>query len=219
MTINWTDVLTTVGSGGVVLAAAAWLTKTIITDRLGREADAFKARVKADSDAEIERLRSSLQMTALEHQVRFSRLHEKRAEVIAELYQHLIDASFKAQRFSLTMGPASRSDASKQFEELHRLDAFIQKHRIYFPVDVCGLLEEFFRTLRETVVKVSVYGSTERPATDEEWERKNAALRSAYTTFETELPQALLALERAFREILGEAPKQDSKSPPAPRLN
>jgi hypothetical protein len=37
-------------------------------------------------DAEIERLKTSLQMTALEHQVRFSKLHEKRAKVIADLY-------------------------------------------------------------------------------------------------------------------------------------
>jgi hypothetical protein len=89
MVVNWQEVITTlgatVGAGGVLLAASAWLMKTVLTDKFAREAEAFKSRLKAEADIEIERLKSSLQMTAIEHQVRFSKLHERRAELIAEL--------------------------------------------------------------------------------------------------------------------------------------
>jgi len=91
--INWQDLITTVGvitgSGSALLGAAAWLIKTVLQDRLARDADVFKKQLRADADTEIERLKASLQMVAVEHQILFSKLHERRAEVIAELYKRL----------------------------------------------------------------------------------------------------------------------------------
>jgi len=72
--------------GTVILGVAAWLIKTALTSKLTQETEAFKARLKADGDAEIEKLKHSLEKVAVEHQVRFSKLHEKRAEIIADLY-------------------------------------------------------------------------------------------------------------------------------------
>jgi hypothetical protein len=37
----------------------------------------FKTRIRADADIEIERVKNSLQIVAIEHQVRFAKLHEK----------------------------------------------------------------------------------------------------------------------------------------------
>jgi hypothetical protein len=58
MSINWQDVITaigtTVGGGGVLVGAAAWLAKRIITDRMAREAELFKSRLQTDANAEIE---------------------------------------------------------------------------------------------------------------------------------------------------------------------
>jgi hypothetical protein len=89
MSINWQDVITSLavatGGGLVLVGAWAWLIKTAIPHKLATEADTFKTRIKADADIEIERLKSSLQIVATEHQVRFTKLHEKRAEIIADL--------------------------------------------------------------------------------------------------------------------------------------
>jgi len=101
MSINWQDVLTTVGvttGGGVVfLGGAAWLIRTVLKDRLAPDAEEFKAKLKADGDMEIEKLKNSLQMVAFEHQVRFSKLHETRAEVIADLYKRLVEYGEKSE--------------------------------------------------------------------------------------------------------------------------
>jgi hypothetical protein len=91
MTIHWQVLLTTLGGGTAVLAAAAWLIRTVLNHVLTRDAEAFKAQLKADTDIETERLKSSLQMVAFEHQVRFSNLHAKRADVIAEIYSQMVE--------------------------------------------------------------------------------------------------------------------------------
>src|SRR5260370_36481854 len=99
MTINWQVLLTTLGGGTAVLAAAAWLIRTALNHALTRDAEAFKARLKADADIETEKLKSSLQMVAFEHQIRFSNLHAKRAKVIAEIYFQMVDVEQHGKRF------------------------------------------------------------------------------------------------------------------------
>jgi hypothetical protein len=91
MSINWQDVIMNLavvtGGGTVLVGTSAWLIKTVITQKLTTEAEAFKTRIQADANIEIERLKSSLQVVAMEQQVRFTKLHEKRAEIIADLYK------------------------------------------------------------------------------------------------------------------------------------
>jgi predicted secreted protein len=87
MTIDWQQLITTFGGGAAVLAAAAWLVRTALNHALDRDAETFKARLKADADVEVEKLKSSLQMAAYEHETKFSTLHAKRAEVIAEIFR------------------------------------------------------------------------------------------------------------------------------------
>jgi short subunit dehydrogenase-like uncharacterized protein len=78
-------------------AILVWLTKTWISGRLrgsiksesDQRLEAHKAQRKAQSDIEIEKLRSQLSISATEHQVRFANLHEKRAEVITTTYSLL----------------------------------------------------------------------------------------------------------------------------------
>ena len=103
MDVNWNDVMlalvTTVGGGGAVLATAAWLTKTLISSRLAGEAEAFKIRLQADANTEIERLKNTLQITADEHRVRFAKLHEDRAQRIVDLYQRIAEISLDCHRY------------------------------------------------------------------------------------------------------------------------
>ena len=96
MAINWGDVIKTalaiVGGSAGLLAVIAWLIKAVISRALVLQTETFKTKLKAEADIEIEKLKNALQMTAVEHQVRFASLHEKRAEVIAELYGRALDA-------------------------------------------------------------------------------------------------------------------------------
>jgi hypothetical protein len=55
MPVNWQDVITNIGTNTVVVGAVAWVIKTVVSNRLARQAEQFRIQVKADADAEIER--------------------------------------------------------------------------------------------------------------------------------------------------------------------
>ena len=82
-----------------MLAVLAYLAKLFIGHRLSRDISSFQSELKATSDAAIERLRSDLQLHAIEHQVRFSRLHEKRATTLAELNSLIAEAMWETENF------------------------------------------------------------------------------------------------------------------------
>ena len=89
---TWQTILIALGGNAAMLAVLAYLAKLFIGHKLSRDTSSFQSELKATSDAAIERLKSDLQLHAIEHQVRFSRLHEKRATVIAELNSFIAEA-------------------------------------------------------------------------------------------------------------------------------
>jgi hypothetical protein len=58
--INWQDVITSVGGNVVILAAIGWLIKMLVSNRFAMEAEKFKTELKASADTEIERVRAFL---------------------------------------------------------------------------------------------------------------------------------------------------------------
>src|SRR5581483_10002566 len=94
MAINWQDVITTVGGQGVLLAAAAWLFKAIVSNRLILDVEKFKIQLKADADTEIERVKAFL--------VRASRVHERQLDILGKLFRHLSDAQALFQNMTRT---------------------------------------------------------------------------------------------------------------------
>lgn len=202
MIVNWQDVITAVGGQTAFLGIAAWLAKTLVSNRLAREADEFKTKLRTDSDAEIARLKNSLQMVALEHQVRFSSLHERRAEVIAELYKLLVEAPSSAARFIFTdnRDPEQAQIAKNNVLELYR---FMEQNRLYFPNSVSLLLDKFVNRLRSSVNFVNLYWTQIESPSPETMRTQNEVMLAACNALETELPAVRSALEAEFRSLLG----------------
>jgi len=158
----------------------------------------FKAKLKADADIEIERLKSSLQIEAAEHQVRFAKLHKKRGEIIAELYALLVEAHSVADE-----GVLGDADKTREaFDKILKLSQFIDLNRIYLPPAVCALLDNFTRTLRSSKTKLHVYFSVPRP-TEKHAEAYSKFLQEALTGFQSDLPAIREQLEKEFRAMLG----------------
>jgi hypothetical protein len=211
MAIDWEDVLKTVGAtvggGAVLLSAAAWLIKALIIDSLARDAKVFETRLKADADLEIERLKNSLQIVAVEHQVRFSKLHEKRAEVIAELYRRLVDTFWDSRQF-IFQGYTGQPEQQEQYAAVERKTRefflFIETNRIYLPDRICTLLDKFVNAVREPVIGVGTYGKIDFP-NQQTLEERHKVLIAAFNAFREDIPEARRALEMEFRAILGVA--------------
>jgi len=221
MVINWQELLTNVGttlvSGTVVTGAAAFVITTLVSRHLTREVESFKMDLKRDADAANERLKNSLQMMALEHQVRFSKLHEKRAEVIGKVYAQLIEVEKGYGRFVLVDG--YERDPEKQREARHKTDVamyemslFIEKHRIYLPAGVCVSLKAFLEIMWNNAISVGVYGAGGGTyATPETTKERSDAFRKATEALTKEIPAARAILEDEFRKLLGVVDERESR--------
>jgi hypothetical protein len=200
--IDWQSILTSFGGNAALLLALAFLIKTVISSRLSQEADAFRIQLRAQADVEIERLKSALQVAATEHQVRFAKLHEKRAEVIAELYRLLLDVPTSALKFILTdmRDPTQAENAHKKVFELY---SFISLNRIYLPGSVCGLLDNFEGKLRHSVTFVEIYWTRIENPSPETVKQQNKVMLEACQALETDLPAIRKELETEFRILLG----------------
>jgi hypothetical protein len=144
----WREILLALGGNATLLLVLAflsrsllqtWLTKDIKkfeTDLKGKadsELERLKAELKAEGDVSIEQLKGRLQLAATEHEVRFSNLHQKRAEVIADLYQRLVKVSLAGERFVYQLS-LSNEEYLETLDRIQEFATFYETNRIYFSV-------------------------------------------------------------------------------------
>lgn len=200
MAIDWQAVLVTFGGNAVLLGAGAWLAKALISNQLSKDAEAFRIKLQAQTNVEIERLKASFQIAATEHEVRFSKLHEKRGIVIEKLYQLLLQAKDVA---TLVAAHPKDEEYQKQAWDQHlELYRFFHLNKIYLPSAICGLLNDYESKVRHSVVFIRIYMREEHP-TPQMVQQQNEVLLDAWRAVENELPAMMADLEKEFRRMLG----------------
>lgn len=85
----WQTVLLAFGGNAALLAVLGLIGKSLLEKMLARDSLRIETEIKAKSQSELEKLRSTLAIVASERNVRFTKLHERRAEAIAETYRLL----------------------------------------------------------------------------------------------------------------------------------
>jgi len=133
----WSQFFASVGGTAVVVAIITFLGRTLIGQIMSFNLEDYKSALtkerelltsqrqtlleefKSDLQRELEQFKDQLQVAAKENEIRFSRLHEKRAEILAELFGQLsaldINSMFLADIVDST-GPAMFQE---QLDELH----------------------------------------------------------------------------------------------------
>jgi hypothetical protein len=217
----WDELLIALGGNAALLIVLGFLARSLLQTWLSRDIKNLELGLKAKGDAELERLKadlkaqgeisneqlkSHLQQTAFQHQVRFSKLHDKRGEVIEQLYEQLVEAEKGYGRFVLVDG--FDNDIEKQAEArrktettMYEVSFFIEKNRIYLSAAICELLKTFLDIMWNNVINVGAY--TFKYPTPNTIQEKHAALRAAYEALRKEIPPARAVLEDEFRNILG----------------
>lgn len=206
----WQTILLAFGGQAVLVTVLAVIAKSLLDKLILRDTKQFESDLKAKSDATIEHLKNELHLRTIEHQVRFSRLHEKRAEVIAELNSLFAETLWEAESFLSPMewnGEPSKPEkfrvAMKKFVELFR---YFDKHRIYLPHQLCSSLESLVMEVRGLVTKFGVYVEVtdnhfNGPVQQEKWK----AWTDGWEAIRNQVPQARRSLEEEFRTLLGAA--------------
>lgn len=204
----WQTILLALGGNAALLAVLGLLGKSLLEKLIARDTKRFETDLKAKSDAAIEHLRSDLQIRSIEHQVRFSRLHEKRAAVIAELYEHLVETLWEAESF---LSPAEWAGEPNK-KEKHRIAMtklvefyrYFDKHRIYLPEEICSSLEALLLKVRFHVIGFGVYVPyVDESLNDHTREEKEKAWNEGWDAIKNQVPQARKVLEAEFRTLLG----------------
>ncbi len=218
--MQFTELLQALGFYSVAMAILAFLAQRLLSQWFSKELEDHKANLRFEGQRQLERLRADLQIAAHTETTRFSKLHERRAEVIADLYRHLVDTE---DSFRIAMNPlkfVSGGSEEVQRQEQERLNkagetatqltVFYLRHRIFFSSDIVSLLEKHVKTVRDAWISYTLFvndpGARDNPET-----RRMAgdAKMAAWDKLEKALPDIRAQLEKEFRELLGVSQEQE----------
>jgi hypothetical protein len=176
-----TEPLKDFGSLALLVAAVGWLVKTVVADRLSTD--------------------------SLEHQVRFSRLHEKTAQTISELYSNLIDVIDVSARFALSGSfappPEDADSYERAVDKQRQLYKSLEQNRLYLPQEIFSMVMGLLDQLRKQVDNTGLWGPLDRSDAMEVEKRKQIT-NAAWQAFEDQIPETKRKLEDEFRRVLGE---------------
>ncbi|MFM2448195.1 MAG: hypothetical protein RIS44_645 [Pseudomonadota bacterium] len=222
MSSLWEVLLAAVVGNAVVVTALGYLAKALIENSLERDRVEFKARLERDakdyqarldvqSGHAIETVKSELQLRAIEFQILKSSLQERRASVIAEMNSHLAELTWSAGIFlSVARLGDGRTEGDRWnavSESVASSHQFFDKHRPYFPLNVCDQIETLMLEIRKGVVGFGTWTKHDEDNLPEHARRlKHDAWKDGAEMIQQQVPALRRALENDFRILLGGEP-------------
>ena len=187
----WQALLVAFGGNAALLLVLGFLGRSLLSNVLTKDLETFKGK---------------LQLAAIEHEIRYSKLHEKRAETVAELYRLLAIAVREAESFA---SPVTFSGEPEKWEK-YRVAMnsivdyyrYFDERRIYVSADLCMGLHDFAEKLRTPLIGFGVYLQIEYP-NDNTAKDKMKAWTAAWDSVQKDIPPLRAALEIEFRQLLG----------------
>ncbi len=204
----WQEFAKLLGVFAVIAGAASWLIKSIVTyflskdtenykSRLTKDVEDFKNQLTKETTRETENLKSQLQITAKEREIQFSKLHEKRAEIICDFYQLIYEAdkSIRALEYRVKNNN-DEGMLEKSAQEAHEaciaaLD-FFEKHKLYLSKDLSDKIHRILSTMELTSLSYNYSDSLLRSNGLE-----------IYTKQKEKIATIMEGLEQEFRIMLG----------------
>jgi hypothetical protein len=210
-----TQVITSAGAAAVLIAAVGWLLRSWIAERLksavkheyDERLESHKAQLKANYDVEIARLNFQFAQTTIEHQVRFSGLYAKRADVISQAYTLLVKAHREAHYFASPIQYLGGPEVENQYvATLNALGAFFDyfdENQLWLPTSVCQKISPLVEEMRAKIVMYGIY--RQMPEIDmsvDTRRHKDEAWQATWKFFREEMPAARTTLEDELRSLL-----------------
>lgn len=198
------DLIELLGGVAVLVAGAGWLATKFIENRLGREFEEFKIKLKITSDAEIENLKSRLQVAAKEREISVNWLHQKRANAIETLYSALVDLQYVVQIVLDILSPRNPLDIRKYSSEavmkFHQTYEAYLKAKIFLSPLTCEKIEKVLHGIQDPVVMYDLYLKN---YDDHELNTLTDVKDYAWRDIQAVVPAAIRELESDFRSVLG----------------
>jgi hypothetical protein len=201
--MDWNTVVTALTATSIGSAAFVFLAKALTNHLFSIDLERFKTALKGSHEKEIERLRSDLRMVAFEREIRFVKLHEKRLDIIAELYRRLSAANIAMSKLVSPMQfggkEAEKQNHDRAADACQQFRDYYLQHRIYFDVGLCEHLDGLDAKFWQIFIHYYMYDSDDQEVARE---RRKTQLE-AWDQASEEVPPMLREIERSFRTLLG----------------
>jgi hypothetical protein len=214
------DLIKFIFSTSAVVAGIIFIARTIFIKFFDFARDRYKSKLNQDLEQfrsnlslEVEKYKAQLNLANAEQGIRFSKLHEKRAGIIEEMYELLMDLQ-KTLKWMTTIYQKSGwfSDSTRHTEannSLKKFFDFYNKSRIYLPISTCLLIQElrtksldvmfdFFR------IQVQAYRSFEESRDSFGDKEVLDKWKKIDETVDSQIQQVRNSLENSFRVMLGD---------------
>ena len=180
----------------VAISIIAFIVRSIIKQLLDKDLENYKTKI----NAQAEKIR-------FEHQVRFSKLHERRAEVIAELYGKLVEANHAAGSLASPAEykgePSKKEKAQTAYQAIQSFYKYFSERRIYLSKDLCAKIESLYLEFMKLTNQLAFFFQDREFSNKMEIEKLNVWRESWNKISEGDIKEALEALADEFRKILG----------------
>jgi hypothetical protein len=199
--MNWLAIVLSSAVQATLIAALAFLARSIILHWLGKDLETFKTRLSANAQLAVEAFKGELSREATEHQVRFEALHANQVAAIEALYVKLVETRYTMEAFVSAWRSDSQAEFSRVGREFFELRRELDKRRIHLPEELCGELDRCIKVLWEPTVAAGVWPGVTSPEysrqSSEEFEKAVKAILDGGS-----VAVAITNLEREFRKAL-----------------
>jgi hypothetical protein len=185
-------IITAILASGAWLLIVVFLGKSLIANWFSKDIEKYKGQISAQNS---------------EKKIILSRVNEKRAEAIAEIYQGIIKYTAKAKKFVHQAEHVdeeerenllnSLSESANQFREIY------SKNHLYLTKTTCSRIQDVFKEVQipahNFIFALGAYlhsGGVTKEQYVTEW-------GTAFTSFADKIPTLLEDLENQFRSLLG----------------
>jgi len=204
----WQYLLAAFGGNAALLFLLGWLAKSFGSQLLTKDLARFKATLAHDAKTENEHLRHSLQTSALEHQIRFSKLYERRAKVVAKVYGLFVDAERAAANVTSSAVPTDDNSRKQRYivasNKMAELYNYFDKNRIYLPIDFCQIFDSFAQKMNSELLGFGMFTNHDDASLRPEGIKvKYDAFVRLLDFLDEEQPKIRASLEVEFRSIIG----------------
>lgn len=187
-------------TNAVLLAVLGFIARSIISQALSRDIERYKTRLQATHDVELERLRNDLRLKEIEYETKFSKLHEKRANVISELYKKLVEAERSLSTYAWP-GPhlggfSNKENFNRAWKDSSEFSNYFNENRIYLNRTLCSKLDRLDTGLSGVIGSVVGAEHSDQEIHD--------AWLDGWNKISKEIPLLKSDIENDFRILLGE---------------
>lgn len=170
-----------------------------------KELEILKAQLKGHADVEIEQLKSSLQVQSAQHNLKFTRLHERRVDAIDLVYSELIAVRDAVGGYISAFQPVGTNEQEQLNAVQTAYNSFkptFVKHQLFLPRNIASAIEKLDQTFLQLTNQftIVVKADAKSPNTD--------LWMKLIERFKTDVDEALKRLHEDMRLALGDKPDE-----------